>query len=122
MSVVYSTRLCYGMVIPPDIAEEIRDRANEFFSKNHEAYNLFYDNYFSDLNSWGDGREGSFLGYSIDLEAEENYCKEILIDDLSKKEIFTPDDVFEFHQLYALFHLNDFIRWEPRKSIITFCY
>lgn len=117
MSVDYTTRLCYGMVVPVEIAEKIRDRANEFFSKNYKAYEIFYDEYFLDLNSWGNGREGSFLGFCTYLGED---CEEILLDDLLKKEIYTPDDMVEFQKLYQLFHLNDFIQWKPRRSIITF--
>lgn len=117
MSVEYSTKLCYGMVLPFEIAEKVRDRANEFFSKNYKAYEIFYDDYFSDLNSLGYGEEGSFLGFTAYLGED---CEEILINDLLKKEIYTPDDMVEFQELYELFHLNDFIQWKPRRSIITF--
>ena len=114
MSVDYTTRLCYGMVIPFEIADKIRNRVYEF---SDEASDDFFDKYFSALNLLGNGREGSFLGFSTYLG--EN-CEEILVDDLLKKEIYTPDDMWEFQELYELFHLNDFIQWKPRRSIITF--
>lgn len=119
MSVDYSTRLCYGMVVPFEIAEKINDRVNDFSSTNPKARDLFFDNYFSILNSWGYGEEGSFLGFSTYLGED---CEEILVDDLLKKEIYTPDDMVEFQKLYVFFRLNDFIQWKPRRSIITFCY
>lgn len=117
MSVDYTTRLCYGMVIPFEIAEKIRDRVYNFSSINYGASDTFFEEYFSVLNSLGDGREGSFLGFCAYLGEE---CEEILLSDLLKKEIYTPDNVIEFHKLYEFFHLNDFIQWNPRRSIITF--
>lgn len=114
MSIDYTTKLCYGMVIPFEIADKIINRVYEF---SDEASDDFFDKYFSALNSLGDGREGSFLGFDTYLGED---CEEILIDDLLKKEIYTPDDMWEFQELYKLFHLNDFIQWKPRKSIITF--
>lgn len=119
MSVNYTTRLCYGMVIPFEIAEKISTRVNDFSSINPEARDLFFDNYFSILNAWGYGEEGFFLGFSTYLGED---CEEILVNDLLKKEIYTPDDMVEFQKLYMLFHLDDFIQWKPRRSIITFCY
>lgn len=116
MSVDYTTRLCYGMVIPFEIAEKIRNRVYEFSDEASDADD-FFDKYFSALNLLGDGREGSFLGFDAYLGED---CEEILIDDLLKKEIYTPDDMWEFQKLYELFHLNDFIQWKPRRSIITF--
>jgi hypothetical protein len=115
MSIDYTTRLCYGMVIPSEIAEKIRDRVNDF---SDEASNDFFDKYFLALNSWGDGWEGSFLGFATYLGED---CTEILVDDdLLKEKIYTPDDMAEFQKLYELFHLNDFIQGKTRKSIITF--
>lgn len=114
MSVDYSTRLCYGMVLPFEIAEKVRNRVNEF---SDEASDDFFDKYFLALNSLSDGWEGSFLGFAVYLGED---CTEILIDDLLKEKIYTPDDMVEFQKLYVLFHLDDFIRWKPRKSIITF--
>ena len=117
MSVEYSTDLCYGMVIPYEIAKEIEQRVEEF--ADDKSYDIFHDMYWHALNCWGDGEEGYLLGFTSPL-AEE--CIEIPLDEIINRQIYKPDELKEFFELYNLFQLNDFVRWKPRKSIITFIY
>jgi hypothetical protein len=113
MSVDYTTCLCYGMVIPYEIAEKINERLND------ENYDIFHDKFLHILNGWGDGEEGYLLGFTTPLGEE---CIEIPLDEIINKQVYTPDGIKEFYEFYDLLQLNDFIRWKPQKSIITFCW
>ena len=112
MSVDHTTCLCYGMVIPYEMAEKIDERLDD------KTCDTFHDMFLHVLNGWDDGGD-YLLGFTCPLGEE---CIEIPFDEIINKQIYTPDEIHTFYELFDIFQLNDFIKWKPRKSIITFCW
>ena len=107
----YTTCLCYGMVIPYEIVEKIDKKLDD------KTCDTFHDMFLHALNSWS-GKD-YFLGFVSPLGEK---CIEIPLDEIINRQVYTPDEIWEFHELFNTFQLNDFIEWKPRKSIITFCW
>lgn len=113
MSADYTTCLCYGMVIPYEIVEKIDEQLDD-----DKICDTFHDLFLHVLDGWDDGGD-YFLGFICPLGEQ---CIEIPFSEIIDKEVYTLEEFLEFHELFDIFQLNDFIEWKPRKSIITFCW
>ena len=67
MSINYVTGFCRGYVITQSEYEELRDC---FANCDYENYDDFCDDYIVNINSWGDGSEGYFVGKMRNFEQE----------------------------------------------------
>lgn len=114
MSVDYSLRLCYGVIIP----EEVINKMYEVL----EDFDDFYDNFINQIDSWTD--EDWFIGVSKCINSDgDTFVQEVNKDffEITKNPSILGN-LEKFSQFYDEHNLNEYFDWKPKLYLINFCY
>ena len=114
MSIDYSLRLCYGVIIP----EEVMNKMYEVL----EDFDDFHDNFANQINSWTG--EDWFIGISICINSDgDSFIKEIDENFLEfTKRVAIQKELENFIQFYDSHNLKEYFDWKPKLYLINFCY
>lgn len=116
MSVEYSMKICYGVIVKKETVEYLRDYLYEMFEDEfNDIIDEFYDNYCQELDSWAGG--DYFIGIIEDLPVTKwdgvyriDFC-------------ISCEKLEKFNTFYKNYDLEDFIPWYQRdKYLINFCH
>ena len=107
MSVDYSLRFCYGVIIP----EEVMDKMYETL----DVWDELLDDYATPINAWTGG--DYFFGYYTEIDEDDNFVVEI-----NEETFKVPEHLNEFVQFYKKNNLSLFFEWKPKRYLINFCY
>lgn len=112
MSMDYSLRFCYGIIVPEETMNEVYKVLKDFDD--------FYDNFANQVNSWTGG--DWFVGVSKYLNSDlDSFVQEV---DKNFFEIDTSmlEDLGNFLQFYDDHNLKKYFDWKPKMYLINFCY
>lgn len=114
MSIDYSLRLCYGVIIP----EEVMNKMYEVL----EDFDDFHDNFANQIDSWTG--EDWFIGISICINSDEDsFVKEIDENFLEfTKRVAIQKELENLIQFYNSHNLKEYFDWKPKLYLINFCY
>lgn len=108
----FSLNLCYGIVIPEDKMEDIKENLTD------EQSDELMDNYARCINSWTGG--DYFVGLSSFLNEDGiDFVYPItphFLNPFTEKELADFKNFFDTHDLWS------FIDWKPELMLINFCF
>jgi hypothetical protein len=108
----FSLNLCYGIVVPAEVIEDIQSNLTD------EQYDKLIDNYARCINNWVG--EDYFIGLSSLLsEDETEFVYPITSHFLNP---FTEKDLADFKNFFETYNLWSFINWKPKLMLINFCF
>lgn len=114
MSVDYRLELCYGVIVPDNVIEE--------FNLILEDFDVFYDNFANQIDSWTGG--DWFIGVTTCINSnEDSFVKEVNENFLDfTKHVAIQKELKSFIEFYNSHNLKEYFDWKPKLYLINFCY
>lgn len=114
MSIDYSLKLCYGVIISDKVIEKINQILEEFDD--------FYDNFVNQIDSWTGG--DYFIGTTVCINSNgDSFIREIDENFLEfTKRVAIQKELENFIQFYDSHNLKEYFDWKPKLYLINFCY
>ena len=101
----YDACVCYGVMIPNEVAEQLRNNWDEDY----------YESYVRCVDAWTCDK-GWFFGLTKSLAFEEEPV--IAISDVNIPKF----QIDRFEKLIYSEKLEELVKWNPKYYIINFCY